>query len=573
MAMASACEEDNGIEAVQTSLGTARISTPGPNREISTTAMASGSNNSLPVNASGNHESFSRVMEEQAEEEKILTGQNQNAVDLDLSRIRGIQPPEEEEEPDDDDGADLDFMRGLRSPDKKREEQDLEALAELVPGLKKGKVGSCAVLADTSVEVVLQPQRPSSSQGGRSGPQRSSSSQGPGSPDDKHLPHLDSMAVNQSLDDDYEQEEEQESLRLLSTLAEGVEIDGDEDSGDTSGGDDSDEKTTDDLIKNYESKKPKTGDILDESASSDSSAGKTHASDNKKKNEEMIGATSEPRYAPITSNSNNNQGSKANPTPYHNTINNDTGAGGRNPRTPPRDSNVNDESYYGATPSPGRDDMLRHSSAASLSTATQSHEVRMPMYLPNFRPATGCTNASDFIVRCFVARLRAGITVVKHGRSRWCKSRLRVLHVHSDGRSLSWRPAQGEPTSNKRPPKLDLSTCLEVRHAWSPDPLNPMFTGTPILRSKCEASNAFKSFALIFPRRTVDITAVTADQCKVLMEGFSALCFRLQVANMAGRNQGVANVEVGGEGGGGGDEKAEMMTSTGTTVSHKSGHV
>jgi hypothetical protein len=175
------------------------------------------------------------------------------------------------------------------------------------------------------------------------------------------------------------------------------------------------------------------------------------------------------------------------------------------------------------------------SSGASLSTATQTHEVRMPMYLPTFKPATGCTNASDFIVRCFVARLRSGITVVKHGRSRWCKSRLRILHIHPDGRSLSWKPAVGEPTSSKRPPKLDLSTCTEVRHAWSPDPLNPMFTGTAILRQKCEAANAHKSFALIFPKRTVDITAVTADQCKVLMEGFSALCFRLQVANLAGR--------------------------------------
>ena len=178
------------------------------------------------------------------------------------------------------------------------------------------------------------------------------------------------------------------------------------------------------------------------------------------------------------------------------------------------------------------------SSANSISTATQTHEVRMPMYLPTFKPATGCTNASDFIVRCFVARLRSGITVVKHGRSRWCKSRLRVLHIHPDGRSLSWKPAEGEPASSKRPPKLDLSTCLEVRHAWSPDPQNPMYTGTPILRLKCEAANAHKSFALIFKQRTVDITAVTADQCKVLMEGFSALWFRLQVANLAGgRNQ------------------------------------
>lgn len=177
------------------------------------------------------------------------------------------------------------------------------------------------------------------------------------------------------------------------------------------------------------------------------------------------------------------------------------------------------------------------SSAQSVSTATQTHEVRMPMYLPTFKPATGCTNASDFIVRCFVARLRSGITVVKHGRSRWCKSRLRILHIHPDGRSLSWKPAEGEPTSSKRPPKLDLSTCMEVRHAWSPDPQNPMYTGTPILRQKCEAANAHKSYALIFKQRTVDITAVTADQCKVLMEGFSALCFRLQVANLAGREK------------------------------------
>jgi len=174
------------------------------------------------------------------------------------------------------------------------------------------------------------------------------------------------------------------------------------------------------------------------------------------------------------------------------------------------------------------------SSGQSLSTATQTHEVRMPMYLPTFKP-TGCTNASDFIVRCFAARLRSGITVVKHGRSRWCKSRLRVLHIHPDGRSLSWKPAMGEPHSPKRPPKLDLTTCEEVRHAWSPDPQNPMYTGTPILRQKCEAANAHKSFALIFPKRTVDITSVTADQCKVLMEGFSALCFRLQVANLAGK--------------------------------------
>jgi len=75
-----------------------------------------------------------------------------------------------------------------------------------------------------------------------------------------------------------------------------------------------------------------------------------------------------------------------------------------------------------------------------------------------------------------------------------------------------------------------------------------MYTGTSILRQKCEAANAHKSFALIFPKRTVDITAVTADQCKVLMEGFSALCFRLQVADLAGKGNSSATKKGGARG-------------------------
>ncbi|KAL3779532.1 hypothetical protein ACHAW5_001006 [Stephanodiscus triporus] len=222
----------------------------------------------------------------------------------------------------------------------------------------------------------------------------------------------------------------------------------------------------------------------------------------------------------------------------------------------------------GTPPAPGGGGGGGGNESVSLGTATQTHEVRMPMLLSTFKPATGCTNASDFVVRCFVARLRSGITVVKHGRSRWCKSRLRVLHVHPDGRSLSWKPALGEPSSGKRPPKLDLTTCREVRHAWSPDPDNPMFTGTPILRQKCEAANAHKSFALIFPKRTVDITAVTADQCKVLMEGFSALCFRLQVAQNVAQTAATSsgNQTTATAGGGAGGESLEERTATTTAT-------
>mmetsp|Transcript_26625 Transcript_26625/g.40271 ORF Transcript_26625/g.40271 Transcript_26625/m.40271 type:complete len:590 (+) Transcript_26625:121-1890(+) len=176
------------------------------------------------------------------------------------------------------------------------------------------------------------------------------------------------------------------------------------------------------------------------------------------------------------------------------------------------------------------DDLYSKCTGVSLSTATAPNNAIPILQLPNFKPASGCTTASDFIVRCFLARLRAGITVVKHGRSRWCKSRLRIIYIEEDGTMLRWKPAAGEPQHSRLSQiPLDLSQCSEVRHSWEPDPQNPMFTGTATLRKKCEAANAHKSFALIFPHRTVDITAITADQAKVLMEGFSALCFRLQI--------------------------------------------
>jgi hypothetical protein len=147
--------------------------------------------------------------------------------------------------------------------------------------------------------------------------------------------------------------------------------------------------------------------------------------------------------------------------------------------------------------------------------------------IADFKPATDCTNASDHIVRCFCARLRTGIIVIKHNRSMFSKSQLRVLFLLPDGRTLSWKPMEGEIDKGKRP-MLDLSKCLEVRHAWSPDPEAKKLLGTATLRKRCKDGSANKSFSLIFLKRTLDLTALSSDQCRVLMEGFSALAFRLK---------------------------------------------
>jgi hypothetical protein len=164
----------------------------------------------------------------------------------------------------------------------------------------------------------------------------------------------------------------------------------------------------------------------------------------------------------------------------------------------------------------------------------------LPGKLPHFKPAEGCRNASDFVVRCFTARMRVtGFAVLKHNRSRWAKAKQRIIYLLPDHQTLSWRPTPEDgtledanhkvhPTTNG--PKIDLSKCLEVRHSRTIDPKAPRKRGTAVLRSRCkEDLMAAKSFSLVFANRTLDLTAFSNDQCKVMMEGFSALCFRLHL--------------------------------------------
>mmetsp|Transcript_14740 Transcript_14740/g.21743 ORF Transcript_14740/g.21743 Transcript_14740/m.21743 type:complete len:298 (+) Transcript_14740:44-937(+) len=184
---------------------------------------------------------------------------------------------------------------------------------------------------------------------------------------------------------------------------------------------------------------------------------------------------------------------------------------------------------------------------------------KMDSLLPLFRPAFGCTDTSDFLVRSFVVRLRTGIRVIKHAHSPHAhpRSQVRILHLHSDGKSITWSPEQlpaadesssrkfksssannnnnrSSKNTNKKKHRrgLDLTTCREVRYALGPRPLFHK-KGTKVLRECCHhRSDIEKSFSLHFPGRTLDITAATTDQCQVLLNGFSALCFRLRISVM-----------------------------------------
>ncbi|GFH53353.1 hypothetical protein CTEN210_09829 [Chaetoceros tenuissimus] len=153
----------------------------------------------------------------------------------------------------------------------------------------------------------------------------------------------------------------------------------------------------------------------------------------------------------------------------------------------------------------------------------------------NFIPAEGCTDASDYLVRSFVARLKNGFKVKKYGRSKYCRrgGKERILCLHDDGISLTFKGTHGENTIGNLP-QLDLRRCKEVRLGKSVDPLHPECFGTPLLRQKCEhEAELQKSFSLIFPHRTLDITASDPDQYTVLIHGFSALCYRIQLATLS----------------------------------------
>ena len=495
------------------------------------------------------------VLENQAAaEQEILAsaGGNPEADNVDLSNLRGTKAPKTK----DGEAAAADKDKGKASPqagnagtgagadskdvpDDRSTEEDLENLAELVPGLKSKQdeivhqTTSDDAADRTSKEgddtlgslpKTTPPEKTNRTDAARWSTNKNVSA--------AEIRNIDSMLVMGSKDEDDEEEQggdgEDANVETVATAAmgrmqdvlgrpEGASSDSASDSSmETMQNDDNDDNDVD-----------AEGQEIELKGFGDSSG----AGDDPKIPSSQVNNDSSHALGPALTDDDNDDDGDRKPSAIHHEYG-----------SPLSDQQGKEPSMPGGmlVGSSEYNQPAHMSSNASLSTATQTQthgEVRMPMYLPTFKPATGCTNASDFIVRCFVARLRSGITVVKHGRSRWCKSRLRILHVHTDGRSLSWKPALGEPSSSKRPPKLDLSTCTEVRHAWSPDPLNPMYTGTPILRQKCEAANAHKSFALIFPKRTVDITAITADQCKVLMEGFSALCFRLQVANLASRGK------------------------------------
>lgn len=362
-----------------------------------------------------NTKSFVRVMAEQMEEERRILIDS-DAVDIDFSAIRGIPSPDNElaSKPRRTENHPVLPVQLSQFAEEAMEEEegDLDGLAELVPALKTIK-SSPVHGSVSSVEMDSYKNR---------------------------LPHYDSMVAHNGaavdrdggVEADTHPEEKWNSPVPMGPNGVLPEEYQNEDASESESS--SENQTANELLQKHEQKdnspvmKHTSAPIkgCSSHSSSTSSAGQTHASDDDA-NVMPIQNSVEPivQYSATAID-------RSNPKPYH---------AQRDITPPPHNRESIDDSFMTSkTPSPNRGgDYPPQSSVASLSTATKSNDLHMPMYLPNFRPATGCTNASDFIVRCFVARLRSGITVVKHGRSRWCKSRLRYVcyYLHEGHSKIS----------------------------------------------------------------------------------------------------------------------------------------
>lgn len=73
-------------------------------------------------------------------------------------------------------------------------------------------------------------------------------------------------------------------------------------------------------------------------------------------------------------------------------------------------------------------------------------------------------------------------------------------------------------SSNSRESDSDSHSCLSKRSYRS--------------NNSRTCSMSARRFSLIFPSETLEFTAVSVDQCTILVNGFSALCFRLHLALM-----------------------------------------
>jgi hypothetical protein len=136
------------------------------------------------------------------------------------------------------------------------------------------------------------------------------------------------------------------------------------------------------------------------------------------------------------------------------------------------------------------------------------------------------------------------MVVLKHPRSSFSKSTYRILHTIDNGKTLSWTSLESD-TPSKKFPRFPIAECSEIRHAWTSSSFLPVVgvgsggglalsggaadsltCGTKTLRKKSNPKDSFLSFSLIYKDRTVDFTAVAADQAVVLIKGLNGLVFK-----------------------------------------------
>jgi len=158
--------------------------------------------------------------------------------------------------------------------------------------------------------------------------------------------------------------------------------------------------------------------------------------------------------------------------------------------------------------------------------------------IPSFNKTTDTLSNEDntYLLHAFTTRLRGGFLVVKYPNFRFQRPGVRKLVSFDGGRTIhliasyvvDQEDEQQTQTQTQPPQKgrkaFKLTDVVEIRHAWTPDSSKPSLTATKTMRRSCHYLNGHKSFSFIMRGgATINVTAKTADQAKLLMLNLSIL--------------------------------------------------
>ncbi|CAM9491245.1 unnamed protein product, partial [Discosporangium mesarthrocarpum] len=132
----------------------------------------------------------------------------------------------------------------------------------------------------------------------------------------------------------------------------------------------------------------------------------------------------------------------------------------------------------------------------------------------------------------FNAKMEQGVVVTKYGRKG--PPAQKVMFLDPTSKSVGWRDISSTSPGHRRPPSLTnllksqrellaLSHLIQVIAGDEPDSARPTELGSVELRDHCDETVLYRSLALVFKERSLEMTCNSRAEMHQLVSGFRKL--------------------------------------------------